>query len=69
MGGAARIAAQREIFRSTTSDHAADWETTPKRISLRYAQGVTESDIFIAKHHKTNRQSHRTTKAEIKTRG
>ena len=31
MGGAARTAVQRKIFKSTTSAHAADWETMPKK--------------------------------------
>ena len=69
MGDAVRTAAQHKIFRFTTSARAAGWEMMSKRISLRYAQGVTGPEIFIAKHHKMNRQSDRTTKAEIKTRG
>jgi hypothetical protein len=49
MGGVARIAAQREIFRSTTCAHAAGWETMPKKTSSHSARLVTEPDINAAK--------------------
>ena len=61
MGGAAKTAAEHEIFRSTTSARAAGWGMTPKRISLRCAQVVIEPDIFIAQHHRASRESDRTT--------
>jgi hypothetical protein len=61
MGGAAKTAAEREIFRSTITALAADWEMMPNRISLRYAQGVAGPDIFIAKQHRTSRESDHTT--------
>ena len=46
--GAAKTAEQEEIFRSTTSVRAASWATTPRRISSRSAQSVTEPGIFSA---------------------
>jgi hypothetical protein len=49
MDGAARIVAQREIFKSTTSAHVADWEMTPKKTSLRSARPATKRDIYAAK--------------------
>jgi len=49
MDGAARIAAQRAIFKSTTSTHEAGWEMTPKRISSRFARLATEPDTYSAK--------------------
>jgi hypothetical protein len=48
MGGAAGIAARREIFKSTTFTHAAGWEMMPKRISLPLVRAVTEKDITTA---------------------
>ena len=55
MGGAARIAGSRRIFRFTTFARAADWEAMLKKISSRYAQVVTEPDTFIVRHHRANR--------------
>jgi hypothetical protein len=48
MGGVAKIAAEHEIFKSTTSARAAGWEMMPKRISLRYARVVTIQGTIIA---------------------
>jgi hypothetical protein len=55
MGGAAKIAAERKIFRSITSVRAASWEVMLRRISSRSARVVTELDISTAKKHKTTR--------------
>jgi hypothetical protein len=59
MGGAAKTAARRKIFRCTTSARVADWETMSKRISLHSARAVTEPGIFIAKQRRTSRDSDR----------
>ena len=48
MDGAAKTAGRREIFKFTTSTHAADSEMMPKKTSLRSAQAVTEPDMSIA---------------------
>ena len=37
MGGAAKTAAEGEIYRCTTYARAASWGMTPKRISFPYA--------------------------------
>jgi hypothetical protein len=57
MGGAAKIAVRREIFKSTTSVHAAEWEMMPKRTSLRSARAVTERDILIVEYNRRNRDA------------
>jgi hypothetical protein len=61
MAGAAKTAAQRKIFRSTTSARAAGWEMMPKKTLLRSAQVAIERDIFIAKRHRASRKSDRPT--------
>ena len=48
MAGAARIAVQRKIFKSITSDRVADSETIQKKTSLPFARAVTERDITSA---------------------
>ena len=48
MDGAARTAGRREIFKFTTSTHAAGSEMMPKKTSSRSAQAVTEPDMSIA---------------------
>ena len=63
IGGAAKITAQRKIFRSTTYARAADGETRSKRISLRFARTVTEPDIAIAKRDEANRQRNATNRS------
>jgi len=55
MAGAAKIAAQRAISRSTTSTREAAWEMTSKKISSYCARIVTEPDIFFADHDKDGR--------------
>ena len=60
MGGTAKTAADRKIFKSTTSAHAASSGMMPKRISSRCARAVTEPDIFIAMQHWANREIDRT---------
>jgi hypothetical protein len=57
MGGAARIAAQRKIFRSTASARAAGWEMTWNKISLRSARVVIERGIFIVKNQSAIREN------------
>ena len=47
-GGAARIAARREISKSTTFGRADNSVMMQMRISLRFVQIVTEPDIFAA---------------------
>jgi hypothetical protein len=55
MGGAAKTAARREICKFTTSAHAASSEMMPKRISLRFAQTVTEQTFSLPKCDEANR--------------
>jgi hypothetical protein len=47
MDSAARIAAQRAIFRSTTSAHEINWVSMPKRTSLRFARRATELGVYV----------------------
>ena len=47
MGGAAKTAARRKIFKSTTSAPAAGWGMMPKRISSRCVPAVIESGTSI----------------------
>ena len=49
MGGAARIAARREIFKFTTFAHVAGLEMMPKKISLRFARLAIEPDTYSSK--------------------
>jgi hypothetical protein len=47
--GAARIAARRAIFKSTTSAREAGLGMTPKKTSSRFARLATEPDTYAAK--------------------
>lgn len=49
MGGAARIAARRASFKSTTSTHVAGLAMMPKKISSRFVRLVIEPDTYSSK--------------------